>query len=225
MDARRAAVFVMLVLLLAGGAGAQDRERVRDSWYIGFGLGTVFDTAWVTDGVEITWEDLYKRFDGEDAAANGGGKRDELPIGMNLRLGRTLSSRVLLGVDLTYISQGGTSGGEKITTEIFNFFGVLTFFPQERGLFIRLGGGFSSFLISEPIGPVVDGFMGYDGSAKHEYEYDGYGGLAGIGYAFWLGRRINLTLNVDHSRQYYYGYGKGPEESRFTMVYLGFDWY
>ena len=46
-----------------------------------------------------------------------------------------------------------------------------------------------------------------------------------IGYAFRLGRRINLTLNVDHSWQYYFGYDKGSDESWFTLVYLGFDWY
>ncbi|TVQ34897.1 MAG: hypothetical protein EA384_16945 [Spirochaetaceae bacterium] len=215
----------VLALILAAGAGAQEQERVRSPWYFGFGVGAFFDATWVTDGAEITWDDLYKRADTDGVSFKGGGKRGEPPIGVNFRVGRTLSSRVLLGVDLTFIGQEGISDGQEIATEITNLFGMLTLFPQQKGLFIRLGGGLSSFSIVEVMGPITDEFMGYDGSAKHEYEYDGYGGLAGIGYAFWLGRRINLTLNVDHSRQYYYGYDKGPDESRFTMVYLGFDWY
>ncbi len=79
---------------------------------------------------------------------------------------------------------------------------------------MRLGGGLSNFQFE-----VDDDFFG-----KISEQYNGYGALAGPGYAFWLGRRFNLTLNLDHSRQFY-SEANAPDTSRFTIVYLAFDWY
>lgn len=53
----------------------------------------------------------------------------------------------------------------------------------------------------------------------------GFGILGGVGYAFWLGKTFNLTLNIDHSRQYYNSDAFEPNRSQFTSAYVGFDWY
>ncbi len=63
-----------------------------------------------------------------------------------------------------------------------------------------------------------------DGAFSASDSTGGFGILGGIGYAFWLGKSFNLTLNIDHSRQFYSG-GSDPDNSQFTIFYLGFDWY
>ncbi len=195
-----------LVILLCVPVFLSADEKVRKPWYIGFGLGTFFDAAWVTDGVELTWEDFYQ------------GTTPASPkVCANLKLGATVSPNLLLGFDLTAIRQVATGSDPPfwdmtLTTQISNLFAMATVFPFRRGPFVRLGGGFSSSLLE------VD-YLGTDRET-----YDGYGLLGGLGCAFWLDRRFNLTLNVDHSRQFYSD-PAGPDTSRFTTVYVAFDWY
>jgi hypothetical protein len=45
---------------------------------------------------------------------------------------------------------------------------------------------------------------------------NGFGLLGGLGYAFWLGKSFNLTLNIDHSRQFY-SIGSDHDNSQFTI--------
>lgn len=91
---------------------------------------------------------------------------------------------------------------------------MLTHFPYEEGFFIRAGGGLSSILYQ------------IDASWSNSSDtVGGYGVLGGLGYAFWLGKSFNLTVNLDHSRQFYPSSTTKPENSQFTILYLGFDWY
>ena len=88
---------------------------------------------------------------------------------------------------------------------------MLTHFPKEEVFFIR-GGGLSN------IGYTIKG-SGNDIKCTET----GYGILGGVGYAFWIGKSFNLTLNLDYSRQFYSG--DIADSSNFTIAYLGFDWY
>jgi hypothetical protein len=54
---------------------------------------------------------------------------------------------------------------------------------------------------------------------------NGFGVLGGFGYAFWLGKSFNLTLNLDQSFQWYSNDPGEPDKSQFTALYVGFDWY
>lgn len=191
----------VLVLVFVSALGMCEDQK-RQSWYIGFGLGTFFDAAWVTDGVELTWEDFYA---GADTSPN---------ICLNFKVGGTLSPNFLLGFDVTAIREEGSGTGLKISSQINNYFAMLTWFPFEKGLFFRLGGGISAFQFE-----VNSASLG-----NSNEQYNGGGALAGIGFALWLGKRFNLTLNVDYSRQWYND-PNGPDESRFFIIYIGFDWY
>ena len=131
---------------------------------------------------------------------------------MNFKVGKTLNSKTLIGFDLTAVSQTGSLGGIDGYIQINNYFFMFIHFPKEEGFFIRAGGGLSNLMFE------IDGaFSGSDSTS-------GFGILGGIGYAFWLGKRFNLTLNIDHSRQFYEG-GNDPDNSQFTSFYVGFDWY
>ena len=72
---------------------------------------------------------------------------------------------------------------------------------------LRAGGGLSNLIFE------------IDGAFSASDSTGGFGILGGIGYAFWLGKRFNLTLNIDHSRQFYEG-GNDPDHSQFTSFYV-----
>jgi hypothetical protein len=91
---------------------------------------------------------------------------------------------------------------------------VVTWFPMERGLFLRGGLGLGSIQYDL-----------YQGVTHYQYSRNGVGLVAGAGYAFWLGRSFNLTLGLDLLAQ---GYGKAegePRSASAAVVMLGFAWY
>jgi hypothetical protein len=178
--------------------------HTRDNWYIGFGLGGALDARYEVDGEDISFHDFF-------AGAHTHGN-----AALNFKVGGTIDSNNLLGFDATFVRQEGTYGSaEEESLQISNYFLMFTHFPSKEGLFFRGGGGFSNITYESR----------YYGM-KDELEANGYGILAGIGYAFWVGKSFNLTINLDHSRQFYtsgdYNY---PSNSQFTTLYLGFDWY
>jgi hypothetical protein len=80
---------------------------------------------------------------------------------------------------------------------------VATLFPWSEGFFMRGGFGLSS--------------SGGEGTNV----------TVGTGYAFWLGRAFNLTVNLDYSAQFW-GSAVDEETSRsrdFWALGFGFDWY
>ena len=103
----------------------------------------------------------------------------------------------MIGFDLTAVSQTGSLGGIDGHIQINNYFFMFTHFPKEEGFFIRAGGGLSNLMFE------------IDGAFSASDSTGGFGILGGIGYAFWLGKSFNLTLNIDHSRQFYEG-GNDP---------------
>jgi len=201
---RRAVFWLVLgILLFALCTGLGAVERQRRSWYIGIGLGSGFEAA------------IGDEFDSYDFKDFLTGLETITPkISLNFKVGGTLSPNLLLGFDITAVGQLGTDVIGTQHLQINNYFAMLTWFPLHKGFFVRGGGGFST-LISIISTPTFD-----------ESEiYSGAGLLAGIGYAFWLGKHFNLTLNLDHSRQFFVEPSDGPDRGRFTIVYVGFDWY
>lgn len=178
--------------------------KVRDSWYIGFGLGG-----------------------GTGSLERGGGRLsfkeylfdlDPTTVSINLKVGATLSPKLLLGFDGSAVRSQVSSGGDNAALQISNYDVVATFFPMEKGLFFRAGAGLSRFSYDEEIG----GFSFSTGTT-------GVNAIGGVGYAFWLGQKFNLTLNVDLSAASYGDQndpdGILPESSRYASFWVGFDWY
>lgn len=181
----------------AKGMAETSETHTRSNWYIGFGLGAGLDARYEINGEEITFDDWLEGLDKSPKTA------------INFKVGGTISPKTLLGFDGTAVRQEGTVGVDA-AIQINNYFLMLTHFPYEEGLFFRVGGGLSN-IVAE-----VDGDRDV---------VSGYGILGGVGYAFWLGKSFNLTLNLDHSRQYYSGGSDDPDRSQFTIAYVGFDWY
>ncbi len=171
----------------------------RDTWYIGLGMG---------GGSGRGKDDLgsYKLSDG---------MTDPVTVFVNFKLGATLTPGLLIGLDVSGLRTGGTDTtllGSTIDVgvQISNYDAMLTWFPMERGLFLRGGLGMSRYTVQA---------TGY-----RDANYRGFNATVGGGYAFWLGRTFNLTLNLDFSGQSY-GSGNGPSRSSYTALWLGFDWY
>jgi hypothetical protein len=183
-------------------------DRQRDRWYIGFGVGGGNGRVRFA-GETLSFEDFL----GEGVT----------PGALHFEIGATVTPRLLLGFDLRVIAASAdyrTAAGDlERSLGIVNLDGVATFFPWERGLFVRGGIGLSSLNATERLN-----------GTRTDASATGANLLAGIGYAFWLGRSFNLTLNLDFSGQSYgssenWEGGEGPEASSFWALGLGFDWY
>jgi hypothetical protein len=172
--------------------------RSRDSWYIGFGLGSGGGSARIGDESHA-FKDLVGR-----SATTGA---------INFRVGATVTPKLLVGFD------GGAVGTHAFDpTESFqlNYYDVgVMFFPWVRGAFGRAAVGRSVFTVDTD-GPVLAG----------KGTFGGWNALGGIGYAFWLGKAFNLTVNVEYQAHFFPS--SGPiEVSRGGgwSSWVGFDWY
>lgn len=172
------------------------RPKTRDSWYIGFGFGG-------GDG-KIANELRTSSFD--DLLG------DPTTVFFNFKVGATLTPKLLLGLDIGGVSSAAEEAGLTASLSVVNVSAMLTYFPVERGFFVRGGVGRAGVTLD------VEGLG--DASA------DGFGLTGGLGYAWWIGKQFNLTANLEFSRQWY---GESSElnidDSQFWALWLGCDWY
>jgi hypothetical protein len=170
----------------------------RDSWYIGFGLGSGGGRAKDETGSYNLSE----------------GMTDATKVSINFKVGLTLTPTLLLGLDVNGFQSSGTITGTAIdaTYTISTFNAMATWFPMERGLFLRGGLGLSNLSLD---------VTGYGSDDVSGWNLD-----VGGGYAFWLGKSFNLTLNLDYAAQGYHSDKVGaPTSSSYWTLWLGFDWY
>jgi hypothetical protein len=188
-------------------APAPARRYQRDSWYIGFGLGG-------GDGEIQTADNTYsfKRYIGKSPST----------VSLGFKVGATLSPRLLAGFDLSGIGSSAKEGDTTVSVTIVNYDVMATFFPMERGLFLRGGLGLSRFTLDLKNIPTPGG-----GTTHETGTRSGTNVALGVGYAFWLGQHFNLTANLDFSNQWWRGRDEGgaPTRSDFWALGLGFDWY
>lgn len=169
----------------------------RDTWYIGFGLGAG-DGSLSRAGTSYTFKEA--NFD-----------RSPTNLFLNFKVGATISPKLLFGLDITAIRSAADQGGFNTAVQVTNYDAVVTFFPMERGLFLRGGLGLSKFVAE------ADGFS--DSTAS------GANVLVGAGYAFWLGQKFNLTVGLDLSAQSYGSSNDQIDNSRMWALWVGADWY
>jgi hypothetical protein len=183
-------------------APAPERQASgRDTWYIGFGLGA--GGGRVSQGGTSY---SFKDYQGNGATTD---------VSINFKVGATLSPRLLAGFDASAVRSATDANGATTGVQINNYDAMLTFFPSERGFFVRGGAGLS--VIVEEVS--VPGF------ASASRSTNGVNVLAGLGYAWWIGQHFNLTANLDFSGQSYGSSSDKPERSSAWALWLGFDWY
>ena len=124
--------------------------------------------------------------------------------------GIAVKPNLFAGADLTGVTQSGTIGTDTNTLQISNYFASLTWFPWERGLFLKGAAGVSSFFIA---------------SGTQSDRSWGLGGLVSAGYALRISGAHHLMLSAEQGWQTYWGSGATkPESSQYNAAYLGYMW-
>jgi hypothetical protein len=179
---------------LSAAAGTRERE----GWYLGFGLGGGGGAIRIA-GERHAFDDLLGR--------------SGTTLAMNVRVGKTVTSRLLVGFDGGALAARASGPDEAFQLNSYDV-GAM-FFPWERGAFARVAAG-RSILVVESDGPVLAG----------KGSYAGWNAIGGVGYAFWLGKTFNLTLNLDYQAHSFSD--AGPIDVTGAggwSAWVGFDWY
>jgi hypothetical protein len=174
----------------------------RDAWYAGFGLAGGGGQVTAAGGT-ATFKQIL-----------GGSPTN---VALRVEAGKTLTPRLLLGLDVTAFNSAIRESEYSASITIVNADAMVTWFPMERGLFLRGGLGLSRYAYQVSL-------AGATGSAGT----NGVNAAAGLGYAFWLGDSFNLTVGLDASGQWWGdhdGGTTGPRTSSFWALGVGLDWY
>jgi len=182
----------------ASAAAETDRsDSPWSHWYVGSGIGPGFGAKYKLNGQSITFDDRLQ-----------GATDKTSPIALNIvNAGIALSPNLLVGFSGSAVSQTGKLAGNNAHLQINNYLAALTWFPAEKGFFVRGGAGLSSILIDTGVS---------------SDRANGFGILVGAGYALQVARRHNITFTVDYSRQSYSGSSTKPDNSQFGGAYLGY---
>ena len=181
----------------AVGAEADKSDSMWSHWYVGTGIGPGFGAKFKLNGRSFSFDDAMQ------------GATDKSPlIALNIvNGGVALTPSLLVGFSGSAVAMTGKILGNDAQMQINNYFAAVTWFPAERGFFVRGGGGPSSILI--------------DTGATSNHT-TGFGLLVGAGYALEIAGHHNITFTADYSRQSYSGSSTKPDSSQFGAVYLGY---
>jgi hypothetical protein len=168
--------------------------RQRGSWYIGFGLGAGDGRILLEDGT-ADFSDMVGP--------------EPTPMAFNFRVGGTVTPNLLVGFDGGFVAASSSASGIDSSIQLNYYDAGFMYFPAEHGFFLRGALGLSSVVWE------VD--PGFSADAR------GFNVLGGAGYAFWLGRTFNLTLNLEAARHWFSEVGL--EGGTAWSAWLGFDWY
>ena len=110
---------------------AQDAHD-RDSWYIGFGLGSGW--ASLTTGDETnSYTEIFDDLKLESTRAS-----------VNFQVGATVSPNLLVGLDVSGMGEIGEKGGVTVQLQHNHYLAAATFFPNGEGVFVRGGAGLAA---------------------------------------------------------------------------------
>ncbi len=189
-----------VVLMLPLTAFSADQQK--SSWYLSLGAGT--------GGGNSEGDELLE------------GISDKIgPITFHLGIGAIVTPRLHAGFDMSMFGVDGTHNYEEefefVTSYawIFNYYGAVSFYPMEKGLFFKAGLGLSKFKF-------------HYGSTSALYDRNfsvfGYGVLLGAGIDIWLGKSFNLGLHFEWSKQFYND-SETPDNTSFYSIYVAFSWF
>jgi len=140
------------------------------------------------------------------------GSNDETPfVAVKVvTFGVEVKPNLFAGADLTGVAQSGTVGTNRNDLQISNYFASLTWYPWERGLFLKGAAGVSSFFIA---------------SGTQSDRSWGLGALVSAGYALRISGAHHLMLSAEQGWQTYWKSSETrPDSSQYNAFYLGYMW-
>ncbi len=198
--------FILTSLFLISFADAQPKLSLGE-WYIGFGIGSGQGEV-TTDAGTQDYDELF-----ESLSGNSG---DTARVSVSLETGLRIAPRFFVGLHLAGMSQGGEVNGIERSIAHTQALGVVTYFPNRTGVFIRGGLGAATF---NETGAIPNSNL------RVNYEENGTGAMLGAGYAFRFGHTAHVTLTLDVHGAGFDGDGGGPSSAQFTALQLGVTWF
>ncbi len=163
----------------------------QSTWYLGMSMGYGGGYAFSLPATTLP-----------SGSLDGGG------FGLAFRAGAVVTPQLLLGLDLSGIhASASVPDYTNPGSTLINYDAMLTFFPLIHGPFIRTGAGLSTLSL-----PATGG-----GSSTRA----GTNLLFGVGYAIPAAPRLEVTLSLDYSRQFYSE--RDLDGSSLVFGYLGFQ--
>jgi hypothetical protein len=172
-------------------------EKIEAFIGAGFGSGTA---RYTVNGTTVSFSDQFQ------------GSNDESPLiaVKVVSFGVAVKPTLYVGMDLTGVAQSGTVGASKTNLQLSNYFASLTWFPWERGLFLKGAAGVSSL---------------FKGVGSESERANGLGVLVSAGYALRIHGAHHLTFSAEQSWQTYWGSGATrPDSSQYNAAYVGYMW-
>jgi hypothetical protein len=191
---------------------AASTRHQRDAWYVTFAAGS--------GSARLTFKDPPNGIDETLSLSELYGGDTPTRMAFDVQVGSTITPQLLLGVDLGVFVATGNLAPPSHEAHLSLSIGTLTFnatvFPWRTGPFVRGGLGVARFA-SRATFPSAPAFT---------TEAFGMAGTAGVGYAFWVGQRLNLTLSLDVSGQTYpESDAAAPDTSSYWALRGGIGWY
>lgn len=172
-------------------------EKVHAFIGASFGSGTA---RYTVNGTTVSFSDAFQ------------GSNDESPLiaVKVVSFGIAVRPKLYAGMDLTGLTQSGTVAGNKTNLQLSNYFASLTWFPWERGLFLKGAAGVSSL---------------FKGVGSESERSNGLGVLVSAGYALRVHGAHHLAFSAEQSWQTYWGSGTTrADSSQYNAAYVGYMW-
>jgi hypothetical protein len=194
---RTAATLVLAALALPYGNAAVAQQIEWSRWYAGAGLGLGINARYKQDGRTLSFDDGMPNATDKSVLAS-----------FRIDGGIQLDSKTLLGFGGSGVGKSAKINGNDAHTQINNYLAMVTYFPAERGFFMRGGLGYSNIVVDNGVDAQRTG---------------GIGVQAGLGWAWNVVSQHYVTLSVDQSFQFYHSNSDHrPTRSEFSAAYLGY---
>ena len=185
----------------AASAGAPQapphEERIKAFIGAAFGSGTA---RYTVNGTTVSFSDQFQ----------GASDETHLIAVKVVSFGIEVRPKLYAGMDLTGLTQSGTVGTSKTNLQLSNYCASLTWFPCERGLFLKGAAGVSSL---------------FKGVGSESERSNGLGVLVSAGYALRVHGAHHLTVSAEQGWQTYWGSSDTkPDSSQYNAAYVGYMW-
>ena len=148
-------------------------------------------------------------------------KEEDETTTFHIAVGSVVNPKIHLGLDISGVSQEASCprydpsyylSPAKVEMQLRNYFVAVSYFPFEKGLFLKAGGGISELTQTTTV------------FSEQKDKFSGFGYMIGIGYDLRIVKRLHIGIHADYSRQTYNS-SDAPDDTDFTNIYIALYFY